>query len=61
MVPCDGVSQVILGPQMAVAKREQPLGDKPAQGSRFNPIYVEPGTVQNGSTKDLPDIVPQQL
>ena len=61
MVPCDEVSQVISGPQMAVAEREQPSSDKPAQGSRFNPIYVEPGTVQIDSTKDLQTLYPNSF
>ena len=61
MVPCDEVSQVISGPQMAVAEREQPLSDKPAQGSRFNPIYMEPGTVQIDSTKDLQTLYPNSF
>ena len=61
MVPSNEVSQVISGPQMAVAEREQPLSDKPAQGSRFNPIYMEPGTIQIDSTKDLQMFYPNSL
>ena len=61
MVPCDEVSQVISGPQMAVAERKQPLSVTPAQGSRFNPIYVEPGIVQINSTKDLQTLYPNNF
>ena len=61
MVPCDEVSQVISGPQMAVAERKQRLSDKPGHGSRFNPIYVEPGTVQIDSTKDLQTLYPNSF
>ena len=47
--------------QTAVAKREQPSRDKPAQGSRFNPIYMEPGTIQIDSTKDLQTLYPNSF
>ena len=61
MVPYNEASQVISGPQMVVAEREQPLSDKPAQVSRFNPIYMEPGTIQIDSTKDLQMFYPNNF
>ena len=61
MVPFDEASQVISGPQMTLAEREQPSSDKPTQGSRFNPIYMEPGTVQINSTKDLQMLYPNNF
>ena len=46
MVPIDEVSQVISDPKSrkkAQPVTEQPSSSPPPPGSRFNPIYVEPG------------------
>ena len=56
MVPVNEVSQVISDSQtakMAQSVKEQPLSEQPAQRSRFNPIYMEPGSSSIDSTKDL--------
>ena len=41
--------------------REQPLSDPPPPGSRFNPIYVEPGSVSINSTRDLQALFPNSF
>ena len=56
MVPVNEVSQVISDPLMA--KMAQPVKDQassgpPPKGSRFNPIYIEPGSTPIDSTRDL--------
>ena len=48
MVPVDEASQVISDPQTrkkAQPVTEQPSSGPPPPGSRFNPIYMEPGSV----------------
>ena len=56
MVPIDEVSQVIPDPKSR--KKVQPVTEQlssgpPPPGSRFNPIYVEPGSVSINSTRGL--------
>ena len=56
MVPIDEVSQVISDPKSkkkAQPVTEQPSSGPPPPGSRFNPIYVKPGSVSIDSTRDL--------
>ena len=56
MVPVNEVSQVISDPQtaeMAQPVKDQPLSGPPPKGSRFNPIYMEPGSTSINSTRDL--------
>ena len=64
MVPVDEVSQVISDPQMR--KKAQPVTKQlssgpPPPGSRFNPIYVEPGSVSIDSTRDLQALFPNSF
>ena len=64
MVPVDEVSQVISDPQTrkkAHPVTEQPLSSPPSPGSRFNPIYVEPGSVSIDSTRDLQALFPNSF
>ena len=64
MVPVDEVSQVISDPQTrqkAQPVTEQPLSGPPPPGSRFNPIYVEPGSVSINSTRDLQVLFPNSF
>ena len=56
MVPVNEASLVISDPQMAKSAqpaKEQPSKGPPPKGSRFNPIYVEPGSTSIESTRDL--------
>ena len=63
-VPIDEVSQVISDPQ--TRKKAQPvteqlsIGPLPS-GSRFNPIYMEPGSVSINSTRDLQALFPNSF
>ena len=64
MAPVDEVSQVISDPQ--TRKKAQPVTEQlssgpPPPGSRFNPIYVEPGSVSINSTRDLQALFPTAL
>ena len=46
------------------ALRDQPHEEStvaPLQTSRFNPIYVEPGSIQINSTKDLQTLYPNSF
>ena len=46
------------------ALRDQPQEESavaPLQASRFNPIYVEPGSIQINSTKDLQTLYPNSF
>ena len=64
MVPVDEASQVISDPQMrkkAQPVTEQPSSGPPPPGSRFNPIYVEPGSVSIDSTRDLQVLFPNSF
>ena len=63
MVPVDEASQVISDPKSR--KKAQPvteqLSSSPPPGSRFNPIYVEPGSVSIDSTRDLQALFPNSF
>ena len=64
MAPIDEVSQVISDPQMrkkAQPVTEQPSSGPPLTGSRFNPIYMEPGSVYIDSTSDLQALFPNSF
>ena len=64
MIPIDEASQVISDPQTrkkAQPVAEQPLSSPPPPGSRFNPIYVEPGSVSINSTRDLQALFPNSF
>ena len=64
MVPVDEVTQVISDPK--TRKKTQPVAEQPSSGppppgSRFNPIYVEPGSVTINSTRDLQALFPNSF
>ena len=64
MVPIDEASQVISDPQ--TRKKAQPVTEQlsigpPPRGSRFNPIYMEPGSVSINSTRDLQALFPNSF
>ena len=64
MVPIDEVSQVISDPKSR--KKAQPVTEQsssgpPPPGSRFNPIYMEPGSVSIDSTRDLQVLFPNSF
>ena len=64
MVPVHEVSQVISDPQtakMAQPVKDQPSSGPPPKGSRFNPIYVEPGSTTIDSTRDLQALFPNSF
>ena len=64
MVPVDEVTQVILDPKTKKKTQpatEQPSSGPPPPGSRFNPIYVEPGSVTIDSTRDLQALFPNSF
>ena len=64
MVPTDEASQVISDPQSRKKTQpvtEQPPSGPPPLGSRFNPIYVEPGSVSIDSTRDLQALFPNSF
>ena len=64
MVPIDEASQVISGPKSrkkAQPATEQPSSGPPPLGSRFNPIYVQPGSVSINSTRDLQALFPNSF
>ena len=64
MVPADEVTLVISDPKLMkkVEKvAEQPSSGPPPPGSRFNPIYVEPGSVTIDSTRDLQALYPNSF
>ena len=64
MFPVNEVSVVISDPQMAKLAqpvKEQASKDPPPKGSRFNPIYVEPGSTSIESTRDLQYYSPTAL
>ena len=64
MVPIDEASQVISDPQSrkkAQPVTEQPSSGPPPPGSRFNPIYVEPGSVSIDSARDLQALFPNSF
>ena len=58
-IPTKEQTKVISEPVRAL--RDQPQDESavaPLQASRFNPIYVEPGSIQINSTKDLQTLYP---
>ena len=64
MVPIDELSQVISDPKSR--KKAQPITEQlssgpPLPGSRFNPIYMEPGSVSIDSTRDLQALFPNSF
>ena len=64
MVPIDETSQVISDPKSR--KKTQPVTEQlssspPPPGSRFNPIYVEPGSASIDSTRDLQALFPNSF
>ena len=64
MVPIDEASQVISDPKSrkkAQSVTEQPSRSPPPLGSRFNPIYMEPGSVSINSTRDLQALFPNSF
>ena len=64
MVPVDEVSQVISDPKSrkkAQQVTEQLASGPPPPGSRFKPIYVEPGSVSIDSTRDLQALFPNSF
>ena len=55
-------TQIVSEPARAL--REQPQGESaeaPLQASRFNPIYVEPGSIHINSTRDLQTLYPNSF
>ena len=64
MVPVNEVSLVISDPQtvkLAQPVKEQPSKGPPPRGSRFNPIYIEPGSTSIESTRDLQTLFPNSF
>ena len=64
MVPVNEASQVISDPQtakMAQPVKDQPSSGPPPKGSRFNPIYMEPGSTSIDSTRDLQALFPNSF
>ena len=64
MVPVDEATQVVSDPKTrkkAQPVTEQPSSGPPPPGSRFNPIYVEPGSVSIDSTRDLQALFPNSF
>ena len=64
MVPVDEATQVISDPKSVKKTQkvaEQPSSGPPPPGSRFNPIYVEPGSVTIDSTRDLQALYPNSF
>ena len=64
MVPIGEVSQVISDPKSrkkAQLVTEQLSSSPPPPGSRFNPIYMEPGSVSINSTRNLQVLFPNNF
>ena len=64
MVPANEVTLVISDPKSMKNTQkvaEQPSSGPPPPGSRFNPIYVEPGSVTIDSTRDLQALSPNSF
>ena len=64
MVPAYEATQVISDPK--TRKKTQPVAEQPSSGppppgSRFNPIYMEPGSVTIDSTRDLQALFPNSF
>ena len=61
-LPTNEQTKIISEPVRAL--RDQPQDESaaaPLQASRFNPIYVEPGSIQISSTKDLQTLYPNSF
>ena len=64
MVPADEVTLVISDPKSMKKTQkvtEQLSRSLPPPGSRFNPIYMEPGSVTIDSTRDLQALYPNSF
>ena len=64
MVPADEVTLVISDPKLMKKTQrvaEQLSSGPPPPGSRFNPIYMEPGSVTIDSTRDLQALYPNSF
>ena len=64
MVPVDEATQVVSDPKSrkkAQPTTEQLSSSPPPPGSRFNPIYMEPGSVSIDSTRDLQALFPNSF
>ena len=62
--PVNEASLVISDPQAvksAQPVKEQPSKGPPPRGSRFNPIYVEPGSTSIESTRDIQMLFPNSF
>ena len=60
--PTNEQTKIISEPVRAL--RDQPQDESsvaPLQASRFNPIYMEPGSIQISSTKDLQTLYPNSF
>ena len=61
-LPTNEQTQIVSEPVRAL--RDQPQeesAEAPLQASRFNPIYVEPGSIQINSTRDLQTLYPNSF
>ena len=61
-LPTNEQTQIVSEPARAL--RDRPQGESaevPSQASWFNPIYVEPGSVHNNSTRDLQTLYPNSF
>ena len=61
-LPMNEQTQIVLEPVRALREwpqRESP--DAPLQASRFNPIYMEPGSVHINNTRDLQTLFPNSF
>ena len=64
MVPVNEVSLVISDPdrvKLVAPVKEQPSTGPPPKGSRFNPIYLKPGSTSIENTKDLQALYPNSF
>ena len=64
MVPANEATRVISDPKSRKKTpkiAEQPSSSPPPPGSRFNPIYMEPGSVIIDSTRDLQALYPNSF
>ena len=61
-LPTNEQTQIISEPARALRDRPQEeSAEAPLQASRFNPIYVEPGSIQINSTRDLQTLYPNSF
>ena len=64
MVPVDEATQVISDSKLVKKTQkvtEQPSSGPPPPGSRFNPIYVEPGLLTIDNSRDLQALYPNSF